>query len=69
MLITLICALLVLSALYCAGMWLWIAGAATFHRRRLSHAMMLELERQSVHLGLCFIVAIGLLALIDGGRC
>ena len=68
MLTLIIIALLLIVSLYCGGMWLWMAWIMLDDRGRLSRADLIEFERQTFHLGLCFILAIGFLGLITGAR-
>ncbi|AIT81229.1 hypothetical protein [Novosphingobium pentaromativorans] len=63
-----IIALLILAAVYCGGMWAWIAYIAVKDRARFMADELIEFERQTFHLGLCFILAIGFLGLITGAR-
>ena len=53
---SIIIAALVLSALYCMGMWGYL-GYLSFRDQK-------DYERETFHLGLCFILAIGFLGLI-----
>lgn len=46
---------LVVSALYCAGMWLYLAAYSLRSGQNL--------EPETFHLGLCFILAVGALYL------
>jgi hypothetical protein len=48
--------LLAVSALYCAGMWVFLAIYAA--------RMRTNLETETFHLGLCFILSIGFLGLL-----
>lgn len=57
---SLIIASLFLSALYCGGMWLVLAVQ--------SWRTGVDFERETFHLGLCFILSIGFAGLILGGR-
>lgn len=59
-----ISALLIFSATYCGGAWLWLSWTAIRHGARYSYEHHVEIERQTFHLGLCFILALGLLGLI-----
>jgi hypothetical protein len=65
-LLTPITVLLAASAVYCGGMWLWLCGVSIAKRRELGFDMLVEFERQTFHLGLCFILSIGFLGLIGG---
>lgn len=58
--------LLALSALYCGGMWLFLAIRAWPRREvfRYDTAARQELQSHTFHLGLCFILAAGFLGLI-----
>ena len=55
---------LILSAAYCGGAWLWLSFKGFQNATRYSYAEHVEIERQTFHLGLCFILALGLLGLI-----
>lgn len=59
---------LALIALYCAGMWGWLAWIGVADRRRLDRDDLIELERQTFHLGLCLILCLGFLGLIGGAH-
>lgn len=52
----LILILLGLSALYCGGMWLFLAVVSIRNRQNL--------ENETFHLGLCFILSVGFLGLL-----
>lgn len=56
--------LLVLAALYCGGMWLWVAGSALKNRATLDWGVWQAMELNTFHLGLCFILAAGFLGII-----
>lgn len=45
-----------LSALYCAGMWLYLAQYSIRHGA--------DLEAETFHLGLCFVLSAGFLGLL-----
>jgi hypothetical protein len=62
-LLTLITVLLGMSALYSGGMWLWLAALMVVRRSQYDMTTLIELERQTFHLGLCFILATGFLLL------
>lgn len=64
----LITILLALSALYCGAMWLWLAGLSIVRRSQYDQATLIEFERETFHLGLCFILSIGFLGLLGGVR-
>lgn len=55
---TIIEILLRLAAVYCGGMWLFLA----YHAMRTGE----DVETQTFHLGLCFILAVGFLGMIGG---
>jgi hypothetical protein len=57
-------AILALSALYCGGVWGWLCFLGIKHRRVLTPDQQTEMERQTFHLGLCLILALGFLGLI-----
>lgn len=59
-----ISALLILTAAYCGGAWLWLSWKGFENGARFSYDQHVEIERQTFHLGLCFILALGLLGLI-----
>jgi hypothetical protein len=60
--------LLGLSALYSGGAYLWVYAAALRNRASLTPETADAIERSTFHLGLCFILALGFLGLIAGGR-
>lgn len=57
---------LALTAIYCGGMWLYLAAYGLLHRDIYRHNVEASdrMERFTFHLGLCFILAAGFLALI-----
>lgn len=60
--------ILLLIALYCGGMWTWIARVTIRDRRLMNRDDLIELERQTFHLGLCLVLAIGFIGLTAGAR-
>jgi hypothetical protein len=56
---TIIRVLLILTAVYCGGMWLYLA--------QFSIRNKVDVEVETFHLGLCFILVLGFLGLILGG--
>jgi len=58
--------LLALAAAYSAGMWLWLAGLSVTKRHLYTPDQLVEVEHQTFHLGLCFILSLGFL--LVGGR-
>lgn len=60
--------LLAISAAYFGGMWLWMAGLSVFRRAQYDFPTLIEIERQTFHLGLCFILSAGFLGLIAGAN-
>lgn len=63
---TLIATLLWVTAAYSGIMWLWLAGLSTIPRSRYNIETLIEFERQTFHLGLCFILCLGFLGLGAG---
>lgn len=59
-----IATVLTIIALYCGGAWLWLSHLAFKHRGTYVDADLVEIERQTFHLGLCLILSIGFLGLI-----
>ena len=57
---------LALTALYCGGMWLYLSAQSIRHwdAYKASPEASDRLELYTFHLGLCFILAAGFLALI-----
>lgn len=64
---TLIEIALAVAALYCGGMWLF--QAFVFYRSRKAFALdpnaSARMENHTFHLGLCFILALGFLGLVQ----
>ena len=60
--------LLGLSALYSGGMYLWVYAQALRVKSLLTPEQTDAIERNTFHLGLCFILSLGFLGLIAGGR-
>jgi len=58
--------LLSLAAIYCGTMWLCLAISFWPHRHALQNSpeTRYELQQQTFHLGLCFILTIGFLGII-----
>ena len=63
---TLIEVLLGLSALYCGGSWLRYVFLSL--RKIYGDDWQDRMERYTFHLGLCFLLAIGFLGLMQGAR-
>lgn len=57
--------LLGLVALYCGGMWLWMALVTWTRRRSLDPAVAERIAEQTFRLGLCFVLAVGFLGVIQ----
>lgn len=52
------------TAGYSGVMWLWLAINGMKQRSRLTYEQLVEIERETFHLGLCFILSIGFLGLL-----
>lgn len=63
---TLIEVLLALAALYCGAAWAYIVGSALMLQRRGAEYDQVQVENDTFHLGLCFILSIGFLGLMLG---
>jgi hypothetical protein len=56
--------ILIVTAAYSGGMWLWLCGLSLTNRSRYTMDDHMLIERQTFHLGLCMILALGFLGLI-----